>query len=306
MTAIDSIAASKKTKQRQQLRSGGVTQIRSSGQGSFQDHVQELLGNKGKKVLSEEDLFAGSINHRLHSKKGSKAAEVYRSKLQEQLADGESLEDAANKALKKTRVEGLLTNKEAHKIRQESFQASQIDNNAFRLYTGEGARVAKMDSTDAFEMVQKRFSAIDDGSLLVQTKGERMAAFRAAKAAGTYEANVDKSAQGQSINLKGVEKGNTSDGLSGFLYKPESDHGGSLVILMSNDLKGDVSSVSLKDQKGKLIESGRSTGYANGDREHFRFNQSGGNYPNNLTVEVVLNSGKKIHYNIKDSSQRYD
>jgi len=78
---------------------------------------------------------------------------------------------------------------------------------------------------------------------------------------------------------------------SGFLWKPESDSGG-LVILLPSKYRS--SSVKLIGPDGKVIEQGRSSGYANGNREHFRFSQGGGAYPNGTVVEVTTSDGNVI------------
>jgi hypothetical protein len=89
----------------------------------------------------------------------------------------------------------------------------------------------------------------------------------------------------------------------GFLYKPVSDSG-ELVILLPSKYRD--SQVVLKDSEGNVIEQGRSTGYANGDREHFRFQQSGSKYPNGAIVEVTLADGSTMRHQVEDTSMRID
>lgn len=90
---------------------------------------------------------------------------------------------------------------------------------------------------------------------------------------------------------------------SGFLYKPESDVGG-LVILLPSKYRN--SQVVIKSPDGEVIEAGRSTGYANGDREHFRFNQTGGSYPSGSVVEVTTSDGSTMRYLVEDTSMRIE
>jgi hypothetical protein len=55
---------------------------------------------------------------------------------------------------------------------------------------------------------------------------------------------------------------------------------------------------------GDEIESGRYGGNGNGGREHFRFSQPGGNYPQGVVVEALLKNGEKVLFKITDPSQR--
>ena len=100
--------------------------------------------------------------------------------------------------------------------------------------------------------------------------------------------------------------GNTIDGGQGFVFKPESDHEKKLVILLPSQLANDVSDVLLKDEDGNIVERGRSSGYANGGREHFRFDRAGQDYPQNLTVEVRMADGSVRLYEIPNPAERYD
>jgi hypothetical protein len=101
-------------------------------------------------------------------------------------------------------------------------------------------------------------------------------------------------------------EGNVIDGTDGFLFKPESDGEGKLVVLLPANLAYSVESLILKDEDGNEIERGEPSGYANGGREHFRFDKAGDEYPDNLTVEITLSDGTTKEYVIPDPSQRYD
>lgn len=90
----------------------------------------------------------------------------------------------------------------------------------------------------------------------------------------------------------------------GFLYKPQAESSGNLVILLPSKYRD--SRVVLKDAEGNVLEEGRSSGYANGDREHFRFSQSGSKYPKGVVVEMTLSDGSVLRHQIEDPSMRYD
>lgn len=297
ISAANAANHNKRMSSRSQEQSDGMT---------FEEHLNKISGKSGKKMLSERELFAGSISHRLEKKFGSEAATAFRANLAEKINGGENnLAEAASRALKRTRVDGFIEREDAHSVRQESFQVSQLDSNFARLYQGgEGPRVAELDRSEAITMIEKKFAAIDNGELEVQTMGERKAAVREAKAAGTFDANVDETKIG-TVDKKNVIEGNPTDGSEGFLWKPVSDHG-PLAVLVPHEYKGQVESVAVLSDKGKVLEEGRDGGYGNGDRQHWRFSKTGSDYGNDLTLEVRLNSGKKIHYAIKDGAQRYD
>jgi hypothetical protein len=103
-----------------------------------------------------------------------------------------------------------------------------------------------------------------------------------------------------------ADGGKAADGPSGFLWKPASDSDGKLVVLTPEGLTGKIESVVLKDESGRVIESGRSSGVANGDREHFRFRRAGGDYPPNVTVEIRMENGEIKRYRVEDPSRRVD
>ena len=100
------------------------------------------------------------------------------------------------------------------------------------------------------------------------------------------------------------EEENPFDDLEeGFLFKPQSESGGLVILLPS---KHRESKVTLKDTEGNVLEEGRSSGYANGDREHFRFGQEGSKYPNGAVVEVTLEDGTVMRHKIDDTSMRVE
>jgi hypothetical protein len=90
----------------------------------------------------------------------------------------------------------------------------------------------------------------------------------------------------------------------GFLWKPKGENSGSLVVLMPQAYREQVRGVSLMTKAGQVVERGKSSGYANGGREHFRFSRAGGSYPKNLLVEVEFSSGQKKYIPISDPASR--
>lgn len=124
-------------------------------------------------------------------------------------------------------------------------------------------------------------------------------------------------------NNQGIETGNTSDignesestndfgdsGMSGdntFLWKPQSDHTGTLAILLPASIS--ANQVTLVDQNGNVIDRGvlstsgdHPNGRTNGNRLTYRFSRPGGAYQN---VRVLVD-GKEFT-SIGNGSQRIE
>lgn len=91
----------------------------------------------------------------------------------------------------------------------------------------------------------------------------------------------------------------------GFLWKPEAEKDGKLVILLPKSLKT-VESVRVLTPDGRAeLAKGRFSGVANGDRAHFRFNQPGAAFPDNALVEIAQRDGASLRVAIPNTSDRY-
>ena len=96
-------------------------------------------------------------------------------------------------------------------------------------------------------------------------------------------------------------------GLGGFLWKPISEGDGNLVILLPSGLTGNVENLSVSGADGSAISSNiRYTGVHNGGREHFRFDDPGAAYGNDLTVTAHLKDGETISWSIPNGGSRVD
>jgi hypothetical protein len=73
------------------------------------------------------------------------------------------------------------------------------------------------------------------------------------------------------------------DGGGGNVWKPESDHGGILVVLLRDEFVKQFSSCEVT-RKGGKVESLRFTGFSNGNRQTWRGSLSGGRYEDNGRV----------------------
>lgn len=94
-------------------------------------------------------------------------------------------------------------------------------------------------------------------------------------------------------------------GGSGFLWKPESEKDGKLVVLLPSKFSGKIKSLTLTDTKGTTLATGTYSGIGNGEREHFRFPKSGASYPDGVRVVVKLEDNTTRYVTIKETSQRY-
>jgi hypothetical protein len=91
---------------------------------------------------------------------------------------------------------------------------------------------------------------------------------------------------------------------AGFLWKPESDSNGNLVILLPPNMAGKVEGVKVLSPDGAVLDEGKFSGVGNGDRPHFRFSKPGGSFPNGSIVEITMKDGSKQTITIQDTSVR--
>ncbi len=265
----------------------------------FNAVLRGVLGSDSATSISEEELFAGVIEERLGTSVGAEAAAAYHEAFAEHKGintrpDGHVLfEKAAKDALADLEAKGILTKEQSSKVKAEAFKAAQLDDNADALYDGRGSEndptIAIMNFDAAMLAARDMLKKIDAGEVEV-----------------TEEVAATDAGGSETITANGT----TVDGAGGFLFKPESDSNGNLVVLLPAQLAGKVIDVVLKDEAGTELDKGVSTGMANpdavGDREHFRFSKPGASYGQNLTVEVAMQDGSIKTYKIPNPSERYD
>ncbi len=290
MTAIDSTRG---VQYNQQV-SGKTQQKQEAGAKGFAEELRRLIPNGGQNTLHEKDLFAGLVAYQIGSQKGQSALNAFNSYYDQVRAEGgvRGTAQAINRAIKKTRVSGELTRDEAHQIRNRAFGSAQLDRDIYRL----GSPRDRYDIEGAIASAEAKLSAYESGAERPMTRTERLSKLRSMR---------ESEAGASAVTKKGKEL-NPSDGSGGFLFKPESDNTGNLVVLLPSQFSNNVQSCSLTNAKGKVLEEGTASGIANGDREHFRFSRPGSDYPSGLYVEVKLRNGEALRYQISDPSQRYD
>ena len=84
---------------------------------------------------------------------------------------------------------------------------------------------------------------------------------------------------------------------NGFLWKPVSESNGNLVVLFPKDFTETFQSVTVNG------ESGNFSGFANGDRQHWRFSKSGAEYEAPAIVKAI-SMGGECEWVIPNPSER--
>jgi hypothetical protein len=261
----------------------------NSGATDFQKMLQSMLEPDSQGQVNEEQLYSAIINERITSSIGEEAAARYRSLFDEnrmnmQRVDGYiPVEAAANSALDVMVADGLIDSSARESIKEQAFTAAQLDNNKNALYDSRGESIAVTLVNLAIESAEQAITGIENGTVV--PGGEAAGNFQLADSSG--------------------EPGLFQGG-DGFLFKPVSESNGNLVILLPSHLQGDVSGISLIDSTGMIIENGQSRGPYEDGRPLFRFDRPGGGYPDNLTVQVRLESGGVKEYTIPDSAKRWE
>lgn len=243
--------------------------------------------------LNEEQTFALAAFLRTLQAGGPAAASEFLQAFARRVGEGggaPSVEKAVVGALRDLAEKGVLPPAKADAVYAEAFAAGQLDGNAGALYDSQGDTRAVAKTNDALARLFERLSAIDGGEAPAPRK----------LADARPDAPTHGSARG------GSRGGLKVDGPQGFLFKPVSDNDGKLVVLLPKGLTGEVEELVLRGPDGRVLERGRFTSVANGDREHFRFSRTGADYPPGVTVEAVMKDGSVKDWKIADPSQRND
>jgi hypothetical protein len=295
--------------------SDNVTTTKSSG-ATFESFLQASFGSKTAGNVSEEELFSVLVGQRIDALKGTEASTKYNTALGDSkkfLAKGDGfipLEDAAKNALASIRDAGTLTKEEADQVYSEAFAGAQLDTNKEALYDDRGGvndpTMAVAEMSAAIASSKSVIDSISAGTVtaslraLDEASNTKTGAISATSIIGTMSST---SAGGQVFTPDGT----TFDADGGFLFKPISVNQGTLAVLLPNAYKGLVSGVTVNDATGNVLDSGTSTGYGDeGEREKFSFSKPGGDYGDNLTVNVQFMDGTHAQYLIPDGSKRYD
>lgn len=251
------------------------------------------LGDTGE--INEEEFQHALVKYMLGDI-NPEAADAYSQAFSIAQENGISVEDAVKAALQAVVSEGLLGQDEAEKINGITFRAAQLDDNLEALYDGRGGpndpTIATASVTDATAKAKAVFEAAEAGAMEFSA--------RPLDAPSNLAPSQVAQSDGRSFAVAG--------GQNEFLWKPQSDSDGRLVVLLPSQYTGQVVSAgiysSVPPTKANRIEEGRYAGDANGGRAHFRFSKSGGSYPDGVYVVAKLNDGRTVSFPIKETSER--
>ena len=278
----------------------------------FSAYIKKALGGDAKTQVSEEELFAALIEQKLHAEDPA-AAEFFaaeKAKLSASMAKPDGyvpVEDVAAAALRATVAAGKIDKTKAETINGAAFAGAQLDSNLDALYDDRGGEndptiaVAQMEAAllalrTSMEKIEKGETTIAPRDLNTPSN-QKPSAGGASAAPGT----------GGSSAMSGSQK---LDGSGGFLWKPESDSNGNLVVLLPSDLNDAVSKVeiysSLPPTEANRLGGSKFSGIANGDRGHYRFEKPGAEYGDNVYVVVTKNDGDTVSWLIEDAAKRND
>lgn len=276
--------------------------------GGFDGYLRSILKPDSANQVNEEELFAALLQERISDLKGEDAGEQFAELFQKHSnsmarSDGYvPVESAAKAALKDMVSDGEVSADEADRIHSEAFAAAQLDSNTSALYDGRGG------SNDPTVATAEIESALAAAQLMIEKfeSGDESPTVVPLSSSATGSTTTVSSTNSPRTAIPETPSGNTVDGPDGFVFKPESDHERKLVILLPARMAYDVEKVILRDENGNEVEEGTSSGYANGGREHWRFDRAGGAYPDNITVEVTMRDGSTQTITIPNPGERYD
>jgi hypothetical protein len=237
----------------------------------------------------DEESFQNALVSHLLEERNSKAAEAYDLRFAQAQKAGHSAEDSVKIALSSVVDRRLIARETAEQINGISFRAAQLDHRLDALYDGRGGpgddTVAKSSVQDATSKALEVLNRMKSGELSVESRSLNALSNVAPR---THLAH---------------------GGSGGFLWKPNSESDGRLVVLLPSQYTGRVMSAgiyeSMPPTEEGLIEEGKFSGDShNGGRAHFRFNRAGGAYPNNVYVVARTTDGRTVSFPIANGSQR--
>lgn len=288
----------------------------------FDALLKNFLPADNNANVSEEELFSAAAGERINALKGAEGLKAYQDALaieKQALTRSDGFvetEQATINALNKLVADGVISAEEGDSVYTDSFAAAQLDDNKDTLFDNRGSdndpsvAVAKMsevmqkiksymeniETTRSSEPLKSLASAGQTGSNLTSALS------------GAFGADLSGFGTGVSESGAVVPNGTYVDGSEGFLFKPITDNDGRLGVLFDQSWTYNLANVRLLDQSGNLVEDGLRTtaGIAETGREKFIFSKKGGDYQDNLTVEVTFKDGAIKTYAIADPSKRYD
>ena len=244
--------------------------------------------------VNEIHTYAAFIHQRLQDKNPA-LAERFLQELPERLqgvSDGpkkSALFKVSGRIVRDMIRSGDLKRGDYIKIRRYAFGKAQLDSDRTALSTG---RIATSGSGSPLRSLLNALSITEDNS------GATKEEMRIWKSFVKPRPQVEPTQQVSQIS--------STNAPQGFLWKPVSESDGNLVILLPSSYVGRVSNLSITSSDGSILAQGRFSGTANGFRPHFRFNKSGGSFPDGSIVQVTFLDGSKQNIQIPETSNRVE
>ncbi len=144
----------------------------------FRMQLQTQLEQQGRTLFREKDIFAALIAQQLGSLKGAETLTAFQQHFDAFLAEkrGQGIQGlvyAANRALKKVRVSGLISRDEAHEIRSRAFGAAQMDFNPYRLGRDWSKRQEKYEINEVLDKAEAKMARFQSGEERALRRAER-------------------------------------------------------------------------------------------------------------------------------------
>lgn len=293
----------------------GAPPVDAAATESFEAMLSSILAPNDQGLVHEEELFAAVLKERVATLAGPEAAAAYEAALSEKLGaltrpDGTvPAEQAAIEALRQIRDQGVITAELGDRIYSEAFAAAQLDDNAEALFDDRGSETDATIATEAFDTAiqsaKSRVAAFDNGEATAPQRSLEEAAPIGASGTRSDEVANPSGAAGTPGTNDAASR-STATERKGFLWKPESDKDGKLVVLLPSEISNDARRVVVRDANGDVVARGQPTGIGNGDRAHFRFDRKGGSFVGPVTVEATLRDGSTRAFRVKDPSRRIE
>lgn len=264
--------------------------------------IKKVLTPDAAGKIHEEELQYAIVTHLLNRSK-SGAGDEFQKIFGSLIGTGKpplGTEDATKRALEKLVSSGTVDLKTAEQINGASFEAAQLDAFTNLLFDGTGG------ANDATIAVM----AIDQAAAKAETALKKMEQPDSQTLAKSLAAPSNGVMSSSELNGKDsgktVQAGNIDP--KGFLWKPFSANDGKLVVLLPKSMTGSIKDCAiyrdLPPSAENLIERGKYSGDANGDRSHFRFTHPGSYFPQKCYVVAETKKGAEVAFEISSPSSR--
>lgn len=252
----------------------------------FKEKLAEAFAGRVGELVYEDELQQEIISYQLYQKDPTTETR-FKELLSQAKASGLSTSESNVDALGKLVSEGLLESEEAKWVNGLSFRAAQLDTTTSSLASAE-SDTGFLVLSDALKIAEASLAGIQAGGITAE-----------------YRELSITDAQPASSEFQRVSESERV----GFLWKPESEADGKLVVLLPQSFTGAIENVTLYQgesvTESSKIEEGRFSGdTANGGRAHYRFDLKGSDYGEVVSLGVRLDDGRNLSFLIPDAGER--